>query len=137
MSLIICPECGKEFSDKAAACPNCGYPINHEDTNEKNIKETIVENTIQQESSQNEPKKNEKPVKKKNSPIAIVAAALILVTFFPLPAFLAFFLLLTAIILCLIDLGIHDKKYTHVSCFFMLIIAIIFFIYVLSAMKII
>ena len=27
MSLIKCPECGKEFSDKASACPNCGCPI--------------------------------------------------------------------------------------------------------------
>jgi hypothetical protein len=26
MALIQCPECGKEFSDKAAACPNCGCP---------------------------------------------------------------------------------------------------------------
>lgn len=26
MSLIICTECGKEFSDKATACPNCGCP---------------------------------------------------------------------------------------------------------------
>ena len=26
MALIICAECGKEFSDKAAACPNCGCP---------------------------------------------------------------------------------------------------------------
>ena len=26
MALIICPECGKQFSDKAAACPNCGCP---------------------------------------------------------------------------------------------------------------
>ncbi len=26
MSLIICPECGKKISDKAAACPNCGLP---------------------------------------------------------------------------------------------------------------
>lgn len=26
MSLITCSECGKEFSDKAAACPNCGCP---------------------------------------------------------------------------------------------------------------
>lgn len=25
--LIICSECGKEFSDKAAACPNCGCPV--------------------------------------------------------------------------------------------------------------
>lgn len=27
MSLMICPECGKEVSDRAESCPNCGYPI--------------------------------------------------------------------------------------------------------------
>lgn len=27
MALITCPECGKEVSDKAASCPNCGNPI--------------------------------------------------------------------------------------------------------------
>ena len=27
MSLIQCPECGKEISDKSTTCPNCGYPI--------------------------------------------------------------------------------------------------------------
>lgn len=26
MALINCPECGKEISDKAAACPHCGCP---------------------------------------------------------------------------------------------------------------
>lgn len=26
MALIKCPECGKEFSNRAAACPNCGCP---------------------------------------------------------------------------------------------------------------
>ena len=26
MALIICSECGKEFSNKAVACPNCGCP---------------------------------------------------------------------------------------------------------------
>lgn len=26
MALIICSECGKEYSDKAFACPNCGNP---------------------------------------------------------------------------------------------------------------
>lgn len=33
MALIICPECGKEVSDKASICPNCGYPIFQDDTN--------------------------------------------------------------------------------------------------------
>lgn len=27
MSLIKCPECGKEISDKAEKCPGCGYPL--------------------------------------------------------------------------------------------------------------
>lgn len=26
MPLIICPDCAKQFSDAAAACPNCGRP---------------------------------------------------------------------------------------------------------------
>ena len=28
MPIINCPECHHEVSDKAAACPQCGYPIN-------------------------------------------------------------------------------------------------------------
>lgn len=27
MALIKCPECGSEASDRAAACPRCGFPI--------------------------------------------------------------------------------------------------------------
>lgn len=27
MALIKCPECGREISDQAAACPQCGFPI--------------------------------------------------------------------------------------------------------------
>lgn len=27
MALIACAECGKEISDKAAACPGCGAPV--------------------------------------------------------------------------------------------------------------
>ena len=28
MTLIKCSECGKEVSDKATNCPNCGAPVN-------------------------------------------------------------------------------------------------------------
>lgn len=31
MALIKCSECGKEISDKATACPNCGIPLRRED----------------------------------------------------------------------------------------------------------
>lgn len=27
MAIIMCPECGKNVSDKAAACIHCGYPL--------------------------------------------------------------------------------------------------------------
>lgn len=30
MALINCPECGKEISDKAASCPNCGNPMDQQ-----------------------------------------------------------------------------------------------------------
>lgn len=29
MAMITCKECGKEFSDKADKCPNCGAPIEY------------------------------------------------------------------------------------------------------------
>lgn len=32
MALIICPECGKEVSDKSSACIHCGYPISNNNT---------------------------------------------------------------------------------------------------------
>ena len=28
MALINCPECGKQVSDRASSCPDCGCPIN-------------------------------------------------------------------------------------------------------------
>nr|DAO72309.1 MAG TPA: Thaumarchaeal output domain 1 [Caudoviricetes sp.] len=42
MALITCTECGKEFSDKAAACPNCGCPTEYviQETKEKQKSES-------------------------------------------------------------------------------------------------
>lgn len=37
MSLIKCPECGNEISDKAAACPHCGCPINNPSDDQEKI----------------------------------------------------------------------------------------------------
>lgn len=37
MALIICSECGKEVSDRAQACPNCGAPISVEIGRETDI----------------------------------------------------------------------------------------------------
>lgn len=30
MAMMECPECGKNVSDLAPACPNCGYPVAEE-----------------------------------------------------------------------------------------------------------
>lgn len=35
MALINCVECGKEVSDKATSCPNCGNPINSPNLNQE------------------------------------------------------------------------------------------------------
>ena len=35
MALIKCPDCGKQISDKAGACPNCGCPIANRPTTVK------------------------------------------------------------------------------------------------------
>lgn len=43
MSLIICSECGKEFSDKAPACPNCGCPTEEIFNTIKNGLEDVLE----------------------------------------------------------------------------------------------
>lgn len=48
MALIKCPECGKEISDKAKHCINCGYPISEEDKaadNKENLKNSPSQTT--------------------------------------------------------------------------------------------
>lgn len=40
MALITCPECGREISDKAAACPHCGCPSSEFKTERKDPYET-------------------------------------------------------------------------------------------------
>lgn len=35
MALLPCSECGREISDKAAACPQCGAPVEQSKTAEQ------------------------------------------------------------------------------------------------------
>lgn len=43
VALIICVECGKEFSDKATACPNCGCPTEYSTTVKSEVIDTPAE----------------------------------------------------------------------------------------------
>ena len=52
--LFSCPECGRQVSDKAAACPGCGYPV-EEMRNQNTLfvydPETMVGRTPEDEAS--------------------------------------------------------------------------------------
>jgi hypothetical protein len=37
MALIVCPDCRKEISEKAPACPNCGRPMTSTPTNVEEV----------------------------------------------------------------------------------------------------
>lgn len=41
MAIIKCPECGRDVSDKAAYCPNCGYPVELINTDSDDMSSTI------------------------------------------------------------------------------------------------
>lgn len=45
MALINCSECGKEISDKASSCPNCGAPVIIDAKNNDNSEEKIIAKT--------------------------------------------------------------------------------------------
>lgn len=42
MSLIKCPECGKEVSDKSKTCVHCGYPLARNNTTQNKKGEPVV-----------------------------------------------------------------------------------------------
>lgn len=66
MALINCSECGKEISDKASACPNCGNPISAQTTPDQ---ETVVRQVHEQAK-----KPQGKPTKKKTGCLTWIAA---------------------------------------------------------------
>ena len=74
MSLIKCPECGKEISDSAEKCPNCGYPIG---TYNGNVFPNNMNAPINNDSYPNQPiiVQQHNP-KKGNSALGIVALIL-------------------------------------------------------------
>jgi DNA-directed RNA polymerase subunit RPC12/RpoP len=45
MALIKCPECGREVSDQATACPQCGYPIRKIEVDKRVLQEESTSET--------------------------------------------------------------------------------------------
>ena len=64
MALIKCSECGKEISDKAPACPNCGNPISQPTAPQETVVRHIHEKV----------EKQAPPPKKKTGCLAWIAA---------------------------------------------------------------
>lgn len=42
MALVFCPDCGKEYSSRAKACPNCGCPNDEQAELDRHV---IIETT--------------------------------------------------------------------------------------------
>lgn len=70
MAIIICPECGKEISDKASTCPNCGYPIT---ANQEQVKNEKPKSNIEEK-----PKKDKKPMGCLPRAVLIIITAIVL-----------------------------------------------------------
>ena len=79
MALITCPECGREVSDRAKTCPNCGFPItkSEEMDNELQVRDVVLAKEEQKP----------QPQSKKKVRIGLVATLCVVL------AMLAFFLL--------------------------------------------
>lgn len=110
MSMIKCRECGKELSDKARTCPNCGCPINNMAGN----------NAVNTEESF-----NIVTGKKRNSTLSTVSA------------FLALFTCTSpiGIITAVIDLAMasgKEKKEKHTGSYFAIIWGILFILIISS-----
>ena len=100
--LIKCSECGKEISDKASACPNCGCPIeiilniiNQEISKEKienenyqtiNSNQTICDSNINTNKYENEKKQN------KNTKLDTGEKVIVIITAIVFSVMLGFFL---------------------------------------------
>ena len=97
MSMIICRECGKEISDQAVSCPNCGCPV----FSQKNQTKVIPKENINLS----------KPEKKKDSALSIWACILSL---FTCTCFIG-------LILAIVDLAQNDKTKRHLGSWFSVI----------------
>lgn len=118
MALVKCKECGKEISDKAVTCPNCGCPTSVESN---------IASSTNKESESEQYKFPDTTIyriqEKKDSKAAIVGCILDIIAFFSIG-----FLSIGGVICGLIDITSDDPEYRHVFGWISLIVGIIFFI---------
>lgn len=57
MALITCPECGREISDRAEACPNCGFPITKSEEMDNELQVSDVVLAKEEQNPRPQPKK--------------------------------------------------------------------------------
>lgn len=74
MALITCPECHGQVSDKAAACPHCGYPLPSYQPDSAKIEPCVLITPVEAEPA---PYKRTVPPAKKQKTGVIVAAILL------------------------------------------------------------
>jgi len=91
MALINCSECGKEFSNNAPACPNCGQPtsfnyINKDkskpDESSGNIKDDKKEKEVSNDKANIDEKSNESTDEKSYGGIVVIVVVILLALFF-------------------------------------------------------
>ena len=78
MALIKCSECGKEFSDKAQACPSCACPVTYIKEEKKNIE---PQNEVKEELNNGKTKKLDDNTVGAIGCIAIVVGIIISISF--------------------------------------------------------
>lgn len=120
MSLMKCPECGKEISDLAKNCPNCGFPIGFETGKGNESGTQYQQNNTHQPNMAAQPIRAyiQEPVKNSGLGIAAFILSILGVTFF------------IGIILAVVDLFRKDGKKKILSivslciCAFWIILAV-------------
>ena len=139
MALINCPECGKEISDKAIACPNCGCPVNNSNITDTQDMSALWTDIVSPSSPQvntaqptvmptyniaDTPKSSKK---KTHSTLSCIACAFAGISFL-LPMILIVGLLLsfTGMVIGVVDLCIHEKNKKHIGSWFALIVFIFY-----------
>lgn len=78
MALITCPECHGQVSDKAAACPHCGYPLPSYQPDPVKIEPCVPAAPVKAEPSPN--KQTAPPAKKRKSGVIVAASLLVLLS---------------------------------------------------------